>query len=211
MIKALFTQLYIAMLSVFAVIALSGCVSNDTAVLTNAQDVHLLPKTKMANSDWHPQTLMVSRDTRYPLIVGSLMRFSPAMLKGTAEFKGALKQNYHWLTQELASLLNYRGFVIHSSNNATLWFAAALYHPPLQHNTDSLEKIYQANSQPVTQRQSLSILLRIYRRGAYVPLWQGAVDNYATRLPDGQIKIDPVRARQDLIRLLRTIPMKVAN
>lgn len=151
-------------------------------------------------------SLMVSRDARYPMINGSLIRFAPSMTNGIMDQPSGMKAHYQWLSSQLSNLLAYRGFIV-TERPASLHFAAALYAPPVQKNTDALGHLYRANQQSATGSQSLSLVLRIYRRGALDPLWQGAVDDYATRLPDGQIKVDQRMAHQLLIRLLRTIPM----
>ncbi|MFM2481033.1 hypothetical protein [Celerinatantimonas sp. YJH-8] len=153
-----------------------------------------------------PHTIMVSSDRRYPLPVGSLIRFSPMMVQALATQPIALQKQYQWLSQELQQLLNYRGFVV-TENNATLYLAVALYQPPIQSNTDQLEDLYKTHVN-VQARQPLSLLLRIYRRGALDPLWQGAVDDYMFRDGNGSIHIDQKQARDTLIRLLRTIPMQ---
>ncbi|WP_131914170.1 hypothetical protein [Celerinatantimonas diazotrophica] len=161
-----------------------------------------------ATSSSNPiQTLMISRDERYPLVVGSLIRFSPQMTQMITHHNTALKPHYQWLESQLHSLLNYRGFMV-TPSSATLYFAAALYHPPLQKNTDSLARIYQANLQRPAGREDLSLLLRIYRRGAVDPLWQGAVDHYAILKSDGTLVVDLAKSRRILISLLKTIPMR---
>lgn len=186
---------------VASVSGLSGCVST-----------HSSPPVLHASSSPSSsmQTLMVSRDERYPLVIGSLIRFSPQMSQTVAHNNAALKPHYQWLESQLHTLLNYRGFMV-TPSAATLYFAAALYHPPLQKNTDSLARIYQANRQSPTGRESLSLLLRIYRRGAVDPLWQGAVDGYATLNSDGTLEVDLKKSRQTLISLLKTIPMRSAS
>lgn len=210
-ILVIFRDCFIRFLALFSCLwLLSGCVAR-----MPEQNVFLV-KTKTTETEQKahsslvkPQTLMISSDHRYPLIVGSLIRFDPQMIKGVMMQSGALKQHYHWLESQLSSLLSYRGFMVTNSPGATLYFAAALYYPPLQSNTDPLRRIYRANTQPVVNKQSLSLLLRIYRRGALDPLWQGAVNDYATYLPDGHLSFDKKKARDLLVSLLRTIPMTV--
>ncbi|CAG9001500.1 MAG: hypothetical protein CENE_03521 [Candidatus Celerinatantimonas neptuna] len=210
-IFVIFRDCFIRILALFPCLwLLSGCVAHmpeQNVSLVKTKTTETVKKPYL--SPVKPQTLMISSDRRYPLIMGSLIRFDPQMIKGVAMQSGDLKQHYQWLENQLSSLLSYRGFVVANSPSASLYFAAALYHPPLQSNTDPLNQIYRANTQPVTQRQSLSLLLRIYRRGALDPLWQGAVNDYATYLPDGHLSFEKTKSRDLMISLLRMIPMTV--
>lgn len=190
---------YSCLAILLCVCVLSGCVAR-----------HSVPKAAQhmtSSSGSSMQTLMISRDERYPLVVGSLIRFSPQMTQAITHSNAALKPHYQWLESQLHTLLNYRGFMV-TPSSATLYFAAALYRPPLQKNTDSLTRIYQVNRQIPSSNEEFSLLLRIYRRGAVDPLWQGAVDHYATVKSDGTLEVDLVKSRRTLISLLKTIPMR---
>lgn len=195
---------YLKLAALSSVILLSGCVHQ--AVTQSAKT----PKSATpAMNSATSHTLMVSSDERYPLPLGSIMHFAPETLAQLNNQNSSEAHAYHWLHSQLDELLNYRGFTM-APQGGTLNFVIALYDPQQHSNTESLSHIYKSDIKKKSG-ESISLLLRIYRNGALDPLWQGAVDDFARRTSDGEIKIDPKQGRDTLIRLLRTIPLKQSS